>query len=444
MKKDREQLEVILNDIIIKNNTNKKIEKSLKDKLKEHNLNMGEFQSIWNKKEHIDSADEVLLYLMTKYLHELLQIEEINPEVFFTETEIADGDNYKREIISDIVDYPITFNNVIKVTDDQYITTLDIKKIKQLFESNIIVYNYETQRNPKYKQNKDGDLIKLPNVKTKAVEEISESMLNKTYLPNTITLNVFKNDNEIIVFDKKSRTLTIDNATINIIDGYHRMMGSISAIGKNPNLDATMEVRITNWDVHKARMFIKQENIRNKISTNYLDSVINVTKWGNKVVTKLNEGQGDLQGKIADDVILINKNKAFTMNNIMSDTIDTLWELKTNMDVSKLSNYLIEFFNYVIGLNVVDFVDDLNLSKKNSVITYPLMFVGYLSVAKQWQDDNNWQLKLEEFLNKVDFSVSNPTWDKLGIINTSNGRPVTLFNQAKLNHIIKYFSDMVK
>jgi len=443
MIKKRSELEAIIDKIIKVNNTKQDIVKPLKKSLLEHNISIGEFQSIWNKNKTLDSIDDSTLFLLTKYLYELTLEENIKPETYFTETEISDGNNYKREIVSDMIELPITFDEVIKVTDNQYITTLSIQKIKQLQDSKLISYNFDAQRNPKYKIDNEGELIKVANIKPQAVKEISDDMVSGKFIPNTITLNILQNGEEDFVFDAKAHELTITRGMINIIDGFHREMGLIDAIGQNESLDFPMEIRITNWDIQKCRNFIRQESIRNKIDTKYLSSVINVDKWGNKVVNKLNEGQCDLKGKITTDVVVIRKNKAYTMFDLMSDTIDLLWDIKTNMDVNNLAKYLTEFFDYIVGYKVEDFIESLSESKEKSVVTYPAMFIGYLAIAHKLEKDKNWQDKLREFLDNTDFSLTNPIWKELDIIDNNSSLVLNIRKSGK-KHIVNYFVTLVK
>lgn len=443
MIKKRQELEAIIDKIIKVNNTKKDIVNPLRNSLLEHNISIGEFQSIWNKNKTLDSIDDSTLFLLTKYLYELTSEENIKPETYFTETEIADGNNYKREIISDMIELPITFDEVIKVTDNQYITTLSIQKIKQLQDSKLISYNFDAQRNPKYKIDNEGELIKVANIKPQAVKEISDDMVSGKFIPNTITLNILQNGEEDFVFDAKSHELTITRGMINIIDGFHREMGLIDAIGQNSSLDFPMEVRITNWDIQKCRNFIRQESIRNKIDTKYLSSVINVDKWGNKVVNKLNEGQCDLKGKITTDAVVIRKNKAYTMFDLMSNTIDFLWDIKTNMDVNNLAKYLTEFFDYIIGYKVEDFIEFLPDSKEKSVVTYPAMFIGYLAIANKLEKDKNWQDKLREFLDNTDFDLNNPIWREIGIID-DNLSLILNIRKSGIKHIVNYFVTLIK
>ncbi|WP_027399039.1 DNA sulfur modification protein DndB [Anaerovorax odorimutans] len=442
MLKERFELEKNLDSIITTYNANKKVADAVKKNMNKHNILTGEFQEIWFKNTPLDTIDEVTLYLLTKYLYEKTNEPSIKKEDYFTEVEIDDGNKYKKQIIDNTISYPIIFNNVLKGKDDQYILYLPIQKIKQLQDSSIITYNFETQRSPKHKLSKDGDLIKVANVNKQSVSEIADFFLEGRFIPNTITLNLLQDGNDEFGYNDKTNELVIASGQINIIDGFHRCLGIIKALGENPDLDYIMEVRFTNWDVQKCRNFIHQENIRNKINSKYIQSIININKWGNKVVNKINDGQGDLKGKITTDFTLIRMNKAFTMFDMMSNTIDMLWEIKTNMEVNNLANYLTNFFDYVIGYKVEDFIDDLKGSKSQSVVTMPAMFVGYLCVAKKLQHEEDWEKRLIDFLDNTNFDINNPEWVKIGIINKKLNPTISL-TKSNLKNIISYFNEII-
>lgn len=415
-------------------NANKKHLAYLKKSFIDHNIPLGELQDVWDGRISLDLVEEDVLFFLAKNIYELTKDEELGPSLYYTSSQIEHAEQHKRVRCDDAMEYPLIFDHVIRVKNDQYMTMITAQEIKRMHDQQIIVYNFDTQRNPKYKEDHEGQIIKIPNVNRNAVNEIAAKFLENKFITNTITLNILKNGMEEYAF--KNGKLIVHRGEINIIDGYHRNMGLMKALNQNPYLDYPMEIRITNWDVTQCQAFIYQESLRNKISPAYLKSV-NVSKWGNKVVSQINQSQSDLGGKIVVDYGLILHGKGYALASIMSDTIDYLWKIETNAEVTILSKYLQDFFDLLIYLNKSHFIHDIKQSRQESVITYPAMFSGYLALAHQWQEQN-WEEKLSHFIQQMDDHIDCQIWQDIGIINKAK-KPVTSLTKPKMKKIADYF-----
>ncbi|MGV2686958.1 hypothetical protein GNF82_22110, partial [Clostridium perfringens] len=121
-----------------------------------------------------------------------------------------------------------------------YITKIKMSYLVQMYHSQLITYDYETQRSPKFKRTKNG-VVPVPDINKKSVEDISDHMLRETYLSDMLTLNVYSTEVEPLHYNEKNKTLTINNrATISILDGFHRLQGGVRAVAINPDLDLEM------------------------------------------------------------------------------------------------------------------------------------------------------------------------------------------------------------
>lgn len=417
-------------------NSNKKSLTYLKKSFAEHRLPLGELQDVWDGRVSLDHVAEDVLFCLAKCIYDLTKEERIDPSLYFTPSQIAHGEKHKRVLQDEAIEYPLIFHNVVKVNEDQYITMLTAQKLKKMHDQQIIIYNFDTQRNPKYKTDNEGQIIKIPNVNRNAVDEIATKFLEHKFITNMITLNILKDGTENYLF--KNGKLVIHSGEMNIIDGYHRDMGLMKALNQNPNLAYRMEIRITNWDVTQCQAFIYQESLRNKISSAYLKSV-NVSKWGNKVVNQINQSQSDLAGKIVTDYGLIVSGNGYALTSIMADTIDYLWDIQTNAEVHILSKYLQTFFDHLIYLNKSHFIDKIKKTKAQSVITYPAMFAGYLALAHQWQD-RDWEEKLNVFFQQLDDDLDNDVWQDIGILSKTR-KPVTILTKPKIKKVVNYFKE---
>lgn len=443
MKKDIKELKDNLEKIITSYNSNNKIKEFVKKALTERGISAGEFSEVWgNPKSLEDVEDMPFLYLATKELYARTSEPSINPEDFFTETEIKDGDIYVRENIEDKLEFPLVFENVIRGKDGRFLMFWDLPYIKKLFDSELATYNFETQRDPKMKLDKEGELIKVANVNKKSIKEIVQEFVNHDFIENILSFNLLQDGNENYEYNPKTHRLVVYSGQINPIDGFHRDLSIIEALMLEPSLDNEMEIRFTNWNAEKCRKFIKQEDKRNKISQRYLESVVDVNKMGNKVVVKLNESSSDIKGKIASDIKVIKLNKAYTLTDIMSNTIDYLWDLKTNMDVNNLANYLCEFFDNIIDYKKDDFINSLAESKQQRVITLPATFVGYLTLAKHLQSQENYSEKLFSILDKIDFDINNRDWIALKIVNKEL-KPIVTLSKPDIKRIVNFYEKMI-
>jgi len=441
MLRNRIELEKELNEIITINQDLRVASNAVKNLFIEKGISVAEFNDIWTKRKSLNDIDMPSLYVLTKSLFEITQNKNIKLEDWFTEVEIRDGNNYVREISEEEkIEYPIVIKNVLKGKEDQYMAYIQGSFIKLLFSSGKIPYNFDTQRNPKIKKDESDELIKTANINPESVMEIAKEMDDKTFITNCITLNILQDGTEKFEYNSK-RELIIYSGQINPIDGFHRIQAMLVALAENPSLEYITEVRFTHWDVQKCRNFIFQEDKRNKIDKRYMNSIINVSKWGNKVISSLNESNSDIKGKIVTDITYIIKNKALTMFDIMSNTIDELYEIKTNKDMLDLSKWLGTFFDQIIGSYPDEFLSEIGETKLVSVINMPLTFVGYLTLSKVLQNESNWEDKLGEMLDRLDFSITNPQWDKLGII--KNNKAILTYSKPAMTKIINFFEKEV-
>ena len=144
MLEPKAKFDVALNEVMEQNNKNKKIRKKIATGLIKRNFDKGLFLEIWNGKKHLeDISDMPFLYWLIKELFESTQNPKIDPILFFTEAEIADGDNYIRPIEDVKLEYPLIFENVIGMNDERFVFFLTIKDIKKLFvDATVHLQNY--------------------------------------------------------------------------------------------------------------------------------------------------------------------------------------------------------------------------------------------------------------------------------------------------------------
>lgn len=201
---------------------------------------------------------------------------------FFKEKEIEEYSKQKYHEI--VLEYPIRLD-AVKITPNQYVCCISVTNLIEMFKSGKIKYNTNAQRAVKKISLSNGIEYTTFDVNTKSVQEIAQLLIDHQFVRNTITLR----SNGIILYDQKKKEITInEDSDYDIIDGYHRLQGMVTAqqLSADSVKDEAFEVRIVDFDDIVVSRFIKQENKRNKI--NYI----------NERTLKLKDGSTDIYDKL--------------------------------------------------------------------------------------------------------------------------------------------------
>lgn len=430
MKTNKETLVNALYFIVQNYNANKKIISQVVEDLSNKGIAIGEVQRILNGNIAFETITDPKLYLLTKSLYIATEEEKINPNHFFTPEEIKSGDNFSFNIEENSSDV-LELDGVLQVDDDHFCTTLTYKQIADLYAKGLVCYNYETQRQAKHFMKED-KLIQKPELNTTSVIEIEELMLNKLYVADAITFN-FKSDYEYL---DKSYRMKIFKPSFDITDGFHRSSSIIDVVQKDPSIDKKMVIYFTTFDDIKSRRMIGQKNKRNPINKRYEKSIDQNNK-ANIIVQKINESPNcELRGKITTSLTVLNNNYAYVLNDTLSESIENFFVIKTQRDLDKINNYLIDGFNEIVGIYFNEFAN-LEQSKTNNYITYNSMFIFYTAVLRHLYEVKNWKKELEIILQKIDFNKPNSIWNDLDIESNTVGK-------VKLRKINEYAKSLTK
>jgi hypothetical protein len=432
--KDRDLLEKELAKIFVKYNLDNNVINKIKEEFISRGVSSGEFLSIIDGKIQIETIPLNMLCLLTELFYKETTEQNIKPETYFTEQEINTAKNFRRES-EEQSKYPLVFENVMKIGDDHYVTYKTAQEVAGYYAKNLIVYNKQTQRNAKYSEYQD-KIVEMISINKSSISDIAKDIVEGRQITNFITFNILQNGEENFEYDAKNKTLTVFEGEIDILDGFHRSMGILSAVQKEPNVKYITGINIVNWDIEKSRRFIVQEDKRNKINASHVKS-LNPDRYENMIIKKLNESSSsDLKGKITTDNLFIRKHKALTTYDVINNTIQKEYkDIKTNRDASLIAEWLIEFFNELIGLYPTEFLTEIESTKETSFINNENMFAGYISLSKELQNVSNWRQKLQEVMSKIDFSVNNSKWESL--------KSATELNKRLLKNISNYFREIV-
>ena len=282
---DREKLEKELNAYFDSIHFNKQEQEKCKALLKtRHGLLEGQASGVLKGMDDLSMLPDEKLFWFA----------ELNPQIklekYFSNTEI---ENYKASKQRNETNetYPVVFHNFRWVSSDQWVGTVNIDFLYKLYNSSVIAYNLNTQRNPKIISQKDGREFYKISVNNHSVKQIYDLFQRGLFIPNDLTLNYIptaQNNFEWVEQENETVDLILKKGTLDIIDGFHRYKAAIMYKQQNPQWDFTFVLNIMNFDEDKAKRYIAQQNKKNKISSSYAKTLDN-TRYENLAITRLNE-----------------------------------------------------------------------------------------------------------------------------------------------------------
>lgn len=251
--------------------------------------------------------------------------------------------------IEEEIKWPLRFK-MLQVDGDSWVGPITAKQLISLYNAQLINYNTNTQRALKQYYIKDDVTYRIA-INKIAVAEIKELLQERKYIPNTITLNIPIDEDADFYYSNGNCELVIKKIrAFDILDGYHRLL-AISQVIYEGNEDYPMELRITNYDVLKARQFIYQEDQKTKMKK--MDSdVYNVYSPESKVISRLNM---DPACRIQE---MIGNGDAKISQPLFSGIISGLWFKGKNKEdqkemVAPVIKCLIQAFNALIAANPI-------------------------------------------------------------------------------------------
>lgn len=394
MKTDREKLENQLKIIIPLYNNNKIINEVTK-KFNKKGILPGKIRDIFSGRFFVEMLDITFLCLFTKYLYESIDEEKkdkrlIDPKKYFTDREIEESLKFHVEAGASNV-YPIIFEPMIQVTNDQWIGKISIHQLVNLYNNHVINYDPEAQRELEYKKIRDTIIPKI-HVNNKSVAEIENEIVNNKFISNMITLNMVYGESE---FEYDNEKILFKAGKINIADGWHRSRAFMNALAKHSDINYTSILMLTHFENEKTNRFIIQEDNRNKIAPRHIKSIKD--NYSNSIVSKINEDKRSLlKNKIVKDKKLLAITGVILFDEL-SDVINIEFKPGNSTDVVKIGKFIIEALNYIIESNL-DILNETN----------QMIWIAYIIMLKKVYEAENWKEKLDNLITKTDFEqISN-------------------------------------
>ena len=422
--KSKNDLIKLLDSKLKNNKINGSLAKALNEELLKKNINPNLTGLLFNGMKDIIDLNNNELILLSKVFYNYFKDSDLKPSNYFSDKDLINYETNIKEHYESI--NLIELNNTIKINDTSYVAFVGAEMLYNMYESNIIVYDKETQRSPKIRVLGKNYVVKQISLNKNAVKEIANEMLNETYESDLIIFNVLQLPNNVPNISYDNGTLYIkpnldvedeDFTCISIVDGFHRLSGLVDAVSKlkkdKKEIPASMGliVKIVVRDIEGAKRIITQSFKRSATDKDFLKSleVNDYTKLTDafikglpdcirKKVMSTYEEQMYMHGitnkiLIADtlkEILPKEKNYLFNLNDI-NKTADLL---------NKILSYILEEF-YEKKFNV--FVEESNLMRKNSMVY--LIFIAYNLIKLNIEE--------EKFLMLADkILLSSATWDR--------------------------------
>ncbi|MCP1185029.1 DNA sulfur modification protein DndB [Paenibacillus sp. 1781tsa1] len=403
-------------------------------KLSERNVPFGIIESINSNPQIITEIDIPIIIGISMALYDLTKDNNLHTESLFGNREIRDALDILNSTLSEKIYLPLPFNDVLKIKDDSYVTKISIKQLVKMFESQLIIYDYEAQRGANFKVNKSGGIVKTPILNKASVKRIAGKMSKNDYFEDMITLNVYSTEIEPLTYHEDQRSLVINNGSIiSIVDGFHRLQGAVAALHLNPNLDLDLILSIRSYDQITAQRFFGQLNTINvlpKARRNELSQV----RMSDKVVSNL-QRKSEFGNRIISSNKISEINGDLTTFDVLSYAIDSQYKIEKQFDILQTTDYLDNFFVYLLGIYSEEF--SLNAQESTrTLLKHPLMFLGYIVIAKYMQDNKVPLSEIKNVIEKIDLEDNNlkSLLVEKGITGNSRAR----------NNIIEYFESLFR
>ena len=397
MKTLREDLDIRLNDlfskILNKNMGRKIIEQTGEVISKKRNYLKAATHSILLQQRPLSDVSDKEIYWVIDGLNETLSengesnlVKDFKIKDIFTDKEIQKYSKSKFENVTETI-YPISFK-VLKISDDQWLSTISSKKLFELYKNQIINYNKNTQR-PLKEVTKHGIKTYKINKNKQSVNAIKEDLKKGLFIPNCLTFNInMDNPSNEYYVDEENGELVLENGQFDLIDGFHRYSAITELLLENPDIKFNFGIWIMNFDENKSCRFIAQEDKRNKINKTYTKSLdaLNGDNFSSRIVQVLNENNNSpFKGKLTryndsninyDDVVI---------------TINDNFKCNTRMEANRLSENIIKSFEILEDDNI----DITNLNSNEIIVS----LVGISLLLSDEIDNNTFVSKVKTYIN---------------------------------------------
>lgn len=339
------------------------------------------------------------------------------------------------------------FENVFKLKDREWTTVMSAKQLAKMWYEGKIKYQSDAQRGVTLKRNKNGKLEEKAVYSLDNIKSIRNSIVEGTYHPDELTLNLLKDGRDEIVIEDNNM---VASGILVVNDGQHRLKALSEIYTSNKiagedivNLDELyFSVKITNYTTEESGLLFYQLTKGLKISKSLAES-FNKRDSINKIVFDLN--RGILKDKIdtiktnitASDIIHLT-----TFSTMTSAIRDSYGQIDDEIMEKQVSDFLSIFFEKLIS-TFPELINDeeRKRSKEYNMICENFMMYGWIEISQILYcnrfDGEKWIQQLQN-MDKINYDKLingelNPIWrqvlrlgenGKAYIINSKSTRQV--------------------
>ncbi|MDD1503172.1 hypothetical protein PVA17_10435 [Lysinibacillus sp. CNPSo 3705] len=380
--------------------------------LNKHNINIGNILELINDENILRDANLQELLLLGEQLHlKFADTDDNWIAEWLNPSEIKELRLYIKESpYQETITLPYTFENVMKTGHNEYTAVIPNSIIGKLWMSGITMYNPNIQRQAKKKRVKSG-IIEVMNLNPKSLHEIEKQALEGDLITSTLRYNAKVGsgmDGVEFIFDERDKSLTLLEGTLlDVLDGAHRTFSIYNAYMKKADLEGNMIVIFSNMTEAQCKRVQVDMAKANPIPKPRLQELAK-GKLSDEVVIEL-KAEGELRGKITSSSnVKYSYGEVVTFSEL-SNAIDKSFHLENRLEVIKVAKVINDYMMYLFAYYKANVFD------KNSLMFKSRMFIGHIELAAKMFEHNIPFESLNDYLDRIDFTIDNPLWEKIGL-----------------------------
>jgi len=392
MKQERKILEEDIYVILTELNETGNIKELLDSELLNEYMELATVTKILNMNLPLNILLPEDLFHITRLINSYKK--RINVEEYFTDEEITKAMENKNNL--KLISNPrIILKNTIYSRNkfgENWLCKVTYQEIYQWIKSGKLGYNMATQRRGVSRRIR-GKIVTMPYVNEKSTIEIKIAMKNNEFYSNMIGFNVTPDFDHRLDYDKTDGTLTIDPTIFEtaVIDGWHRISAIISLIDEDKNFDGELYLKVTNMNIQKAQLAIRQQAKTNRIDDEYFekfDPDNKTTKFIMDINELLTEKTNFLYSKIDIGVNTPNTLLTFELFKEGLDLADYLTDIDNAENESELKlmeKFIVKFITEFYSVAKENKITNEN---KNKILIDPTFIMGLLIASHKYYKDN--------------------------------------------------------
>lgn len=361
-----------------------------------------------NNPQQLLNEEEATILIFTQQLYQLTFNEEINPEKWFANQEIKGVTSYVYREVPKYTkkSFPLVLANAMKAYEDDSVTiNMSARELGELKLNGLVNWNPLIQRDAK-KVMSGGEIKEEPNIYQQNRTEIKKDILDGKLIKTVIVLNIPLNITGDVDGDyefNRNKLVIKEGAHLDIVDGTHRIYAAADAIledSDNEFLDKTrFLIEILNVSDDEAMRYQADLAKATPIPKSRLKELRKDT-LADQVTDRLKlDSNSDLRNKVSANGHPKTAIGELVDYGTLSKSIELCYkkELNNRLDVSKVSDYLKEYFLYLFG----EFGEYTN--EQNNLLFRNKTFTLHIRMSKIMQDNSVPLYKLKVIINPETF-----------------------------------------